>query len=269
MVVEDLCEAVDWGALFQNMDFVVHLAAAVHVGGSAAHDLGNFRATNVVATENLARAAAAAGVSRFVFLSSVKVNGEQTDAEPYRESDPPAPEDAYGRSKQEAEERLAKVARETGMRITVLRPPLVYGPGVKANFAALMRLVASGLPLPFASIKNRRSLIYVGNLVEAIVSSMGSSHSGVQTFLVSDGMPISTPELCRRLALSLGREARLFAFPPTLLEIVPSLRKLTRSLEVNDSLIGRELGWHPPFTLDAGIQATARHYLANIGSPGS
>jgi len=266
VVIGDLREPVNWSPLLLGVYSVVHLAARVHVMGRAAHANESFRAINVAATEHLARAAAGAGVRSMVFLSSVKVNGEQTRATPFRELDTPAPEDAYGRSKWEAEQALARVVRETGLSVTVLRPPLVYGPGVKANFLDLIRLVASGVPLPLASITNRRSMLYIENLVDAILRGIESSNTGIRTYLASDGEPISTPELCRKLAASLGCSSRLFRFPPALLELVPPLRKLTRSLEIDDSMIRRELRWTPRFTLDEGIRETAKGYMADVRS---
>jgi UDP-N-acetyl-alpha-D-quinovosamine dehydrogenase len=182
------------------------------------------------------------------FLSSVKVHGEASD-QPFKESSPLAPRDAYGESKARAEDALRAIP---GLNLLVLRPPLVYGPGVKANFLALMAAIARGLPLPFAAIRNRRSLVYVGNLVDAI--ERGLTASG--TFLLSDGTPRSTPELCRALAVALGRAPRMFAFPPSLLP-----RKLAGSLELDDSAIRSKLGWRAPFTFEEGLRATARWYL--------
>jgi nucleoside-diphosphate-sugar epimerase len=189
-----------------------------------------------------ARRAAALGAG-FVFLSSVKVHGEAS-SEPFRADSPIAPEDRYAASKARAEEALRALP---GLRLAVLRPPLVYGPQVKANFLALLKAVARGVPLPFASIDNRRSLIYVGNLASAILASLGASG----TFLVSDGAPLSTPQLCRDIAAALGRPARLFAFPPALLP-----RRLAASLEVKDST----LAWQRPFTREDGLRATALWY---------
>jgi nucleoside-diphosphate-sugar epimerase len=266
VVIEDFLRPINWGPLLQGVNYVVHLAARVHFAGRVAHASESFRAVNVTTTEHLARAATEAGVRRMVFLSSVKVNGEQTSVAPFRESDTPAPEDAYACSKWEAERALALVVQETGLSVTVLRPPLVYGPGVKANFLALIRLVASGVPLPLASIGNRRSLIYVGNLVDAIIRAIETSHTGIRTYLASDGVPISTPALCRKLAASMDCASRLFPFPPSLLELVPPLRKLTRSLEIDDSMIRRDLTWTPPFTLDEAILETAKGYLEEVRS---
>ena len=217
---------------------VVHLAAIAHRSASR-EDL---QRVNVDHAAETARKAAALG-ARFVFLSSVKVHGEASEA-PFRDDSPIAPQDRYAESKARAEEALRSIP---GLRLAVLRPPLVYGPGVKANFLALVKAVARGWPLPLASVDNRRSLIYVGNLAAAILECL--EREG--TFLVSDGAPISTAQLCRELGTALGRPARLFAFPPGLLP-----GKLAGSLEVDDSA----LPWKRPFTREQGLRATAQWY---------
>jgi nucleoside-diphosphate-sugar epimerase len=228
-------------------DAVVHLAAIAH---RAATPL-ELRRVNVELCAAMGRAAAAAG-AHFIFLSSVKVHGEESRA-PFTESSALAPADAYARSKAEAEAALRAVP---GLRLLVLRPPLVYGPGVKANFRALLRAVARGLPLPFASIRNRRSLLYVGNLCAALGEALRQGLQG--TYLLSDGAPLSTPELCRRLAAALGRRPRLLPVAPRLLELLPGSTRLTRSLELEDTALRRALGWQPPHGLDQGLRATAR-----------
>ncbi len=218
---------------------VVHLAALAH--GRA----GDLHQVNVELAEEVGRAAAAAG-AHLVFASTVKVHGEQSDA-PFTESSPIAPQDPYAESKARAEERLHRIA---GLRLTVLRPPLVYGPGVKANFRALMSAVARGVPLPLGALGNRRSILYVGNLADAVIRCIARPKDAV--WLVADGAPLSTTELCRRIGAALGRRARLFPFPAALLP-----RKLAGSLEVDDAAIRRSLGWQPPFSQQAGLQATA------------
>lgn len=201
---------------------------------------------NVDLAVDTARKAAAGGAS-FLFLSSAKVHGESSKT-PFREDSPLAPQDIYAESKARAEARLRAIA---GMRLAVLRPPLVYGPGVKANFLALMSAVARGLPLPLASIRNRRSLVYVGNLCDAIIACLDKEG----TFLVSDGEPVSTPQLAREIGEALGRPARLFPFPTSFLP-----EKLSRSLEVDDAHIRRALGWKPPCTRSEGLRLTAEWY---------
>jgi nucleoside-diphosphate-sugar epimerase len=232
----------------QGVDAVVHLAGLAHRRGASADEL---QRANVALTERVGAAAAAAGV-RMVFVSSIKVHGEEA-ALPLRESAALAPGDDYARSKARAEEALRAIA---GLQLTVLRPPLVYGPGVRANFLALMRAIARGWPLPLAGISNRRSFVYVGNLCDAITHILQSAPAAGRTFFVTDGAALSTPALCRALGVALRRPARLFAFPPGLLPI----KALTRSLEADDSAIRRELGWRPPFSLEEGLQATADWY---------
>lgn len=222
---------------------LVHLAAIAHRRGV---DESELRRVNVDLAAETGRSAAAAGVP-MVFVSTVKVHGEESAA-PLRETSPIAPRDAYARSKAQAEEALRAIP---GLRLTVLRPPLVYGPAVKANFLALMRAIARGLPLPLAGIENRRSLIYVGNLCDAILACLGSPG---KTYLVSDGMALSTPQLCRAIGVALGRPARLFRFP-----LVPG-KALTRSLEVDDAAIRGELGWKPPCSFEEGLRLTAAWY---------
>ena len=223
---------------------IVHLAAIAHRRASRRE----FADVNVELTERIAQQAAATG-ARFVFMSSVKVHGEQSHA-PLTEASPIAPQDAYAESKARAEERLHAIA---GLRLAVLRPPLVYGPGVKANFLALMRAISDGWPLPLATIHNRRSLIYVGNLASAVVRCLDAEG----TYLVSDGDALSTAQLCRDLGVALGRPARLVPFPPALLP-----RKLVASLEVDDRAIREQLDWQPRFTRQAGLAATVDWYRA-------
>jgi nucleoside-diphosphate-sugar epimerase len=223
---------------------VVHLAAIAHRRASREE----LQEVNVRLAERVAREAAAAG-ARLVFLSSLKVHGEESQA-PLTEGSPIAPADPYAESKVRAEEALHAIG---GLRLAVLRPPLVYGPGVKANFLALMRALARGWPLPLAAIDNRRSLIYVGNLVDAIVRCLAAQG----TYLVSDGMPVSTPQLCRELGQALGTRARLFPFPSVLLP-----QKLAASLEVDDTAFRRVMGWQAPVSREQGLHATAAWYRA-------
>lgn len=253
----------DWGAALAGCTAVVHLAARVHVmNDTAADPLALYRATNTDATLNLARQAAAMGVRRFVFVSSIKVNGEGRDA-PYRETDPPAPEDAYALSKWEAEQGLWRIARETGLEVVVLRPPLVYGPGVKANFRRLIDTVARGWPLPLGAVGNRRSLLYLGNFVDAIRVCVEHPAAAGQTFLIDDGAPVSTPALIRALAQAMGRPARLLPVPVGLLRFAgllvgrgAAVARLTGSLWLDGSLIRTRLGWTPPYSMAAGLAAT-------------
>ena len=247
-----------WRTALKGVGCVVHLANVAHVGRRG---VAYARAVNVDATARLAEAATDVGVTRFVYVSSAKVHGEETSSGPFDETFPLAPRDPYAELKVEAEGRLRAIAARGRLELVVVRPPLVYGPGVKANFLALLRAVARGVPLPFALISNRRSLVFVGNLADALVRCAESPAAAGKTYLVSDGSPISTPALCRALGDALGRPARLFSFPSTLLELAPPLRKLTRSLEIDDSAIRRELGWTPPLSFEEGIRTTAHWYL--------
>lgn len=221
---------------------VIHLAAIAHRSAS----VDELRRVNVDLTRQVGQAAAADGAS-LVFLSSVKVHGEASHA-PLTEGSAIAPADAYAESKARAEDALRAIP---GLRLTVLRPPLVYGPGVKANFLALMNAIARGMPLPLASIQNRRSLVSVANLVDAIRVCLSSEG----TFLIADGEAQSTPQLCRRIGEALQRPARLFPFPVRFLP-----RKLAASLEVDDSSIRRKVGWRPPLPVEEALRATAHWY---------
>jgi nucleoside-diphosphate-sugar epimerase len=254
----DLAGYEGWRAHVVGADAVVHLAALAHSRGV---DEARLRAVNVDAALALGRAAAAVG-ARMLLMSSVKVLGEETAQRPFDELSPPAPRDAYGRAKAAAEAGLRAV---TGLSLTVLRPPLVYGPGVKANFRGLMRAVARGWPLPLASIANRRSLVYVGNLADAVVRCLESPLAAGNTYGVTDGAPVSTPALCRALGVALGRPARLLSFPPALLEFAPPATKLTRSLVVDDSMLRRDLAWTPPYTFEEGLRRTAEWFRAQGG----
>jgi nucleoside-diphosphate-sugar epimerase len=229
------------------MDAVVHLAALAHGRGASADEI---RRVNVELAGRVGRGAAQAGC-RMLFMSSVKVHGEDSTVA-FREESPFAPKDAYAESKVAAEKLLRALP---GLRLTVLRPPLVYGPAVKANFLALMKAIARGIPLPLAGIANRRSLIYVGNLAQALERCLASPAADGRTYLVSDGAALSTPQLCRAIGDALRRPARLFPFPEIFL-----MKNLTGSLEVDDSAIRSELGWRPPFSLEEGLRATAQWY---------
>ncbi len=237
---------------FEGAQAVVHLAGIAHRGRIDPQVLERI---NVSLAEEVGHAAAATGAP-LLFLSSVKVHGEESTA-PLDERAALAPRDIYAETKARAETRLRAIA---GLRLTVLRPPLVYGPGVKANFLALLRAVDRGLPLPFAAVANRRSLLYVGNLADAILRCLGAPQAAGRTYLVADGAPLSIPEICRGMARALGRPARLFALPAGLLELLPGTRPLTRSLEVDDGALRRELGWRPPFDFVQGMAATVQWY---------
>lgn len=259
----ELSAFADWGPILEGIDSVVHLAGRMHL--PPGRDSTPYFLENCDGTIKLAKDSIAAGVRRFVFLSSAKVFGEESGAAHFTENTPAAPEDPYAASKLAAEEGLCGLSGQ--MQVTILRPPLVYGPGVKANFLALLAAVARGVPLPLASIRNRRSLISVGNLATAIVKCLESPVNAARTYCVADGPPLSTPELVRAIAFALGKPPRLFAFPPWLLEScgaamgrAETIRRLTRSLELDDHAIRTELGWRPPRTFEEEIAETAQWY---------
>ena len=261
-VTAPLGPETDWRPALGGVEAVVHLAARVHVMDESDADAAH-RQANAEGTLRLAEAAAA-GVRRLVFLSTVKVNGERTDAAPFRESDPPAPADAYARSKWEAETGLAGLSKRTGLEVVVVRPPLVYGPGVGANFLALLKICQARVPLPLAGAANRRSLLFVGNLADAVARCLDHPAAAGETYLLRDGEDISTAELVRRAAQALGRPARLFPLPTGGLKLAGGLigkgavvARLLDSLAVDDGKIRRQLGWTPPFTVGHGLNETA------------
>ena len=254
----------DWSPVLQGIESVVHCAARTQVmKEQSADSLSEYRRINVAGTLALARQAAQEGVRRFVFVSSIKVNGEQTlSGRPFRADDAPAPEDPYGVSKLEAEQGLFALARETGLEVTVIRPPLVYGPSVKGNFAAMLRWVARGIPLPLGAVRdNRRSLVGLDNLVDLIVTSLDHPAAGNQVFLAGDGEDLSTAALLERLGDATGRRARLVPVPVWALESAAALvgkrdvaRRLCGSLQVDISKAREILGWEPPFSVDDGFR---------------
>lgn len=273
ITVGEIDGGTDWAAALRGVDVVIHLAARAHVmDESDADPLAIYRRINLHGTVNLAEQAARAGVKRLVYISSIKVNGEATGSEEcYTEQDAPAPQDSYGISKWEAEQALHRIAEETGLEVVIVRPPLVYGARVKGNFAQMLKVLSKGIPLPLASVKNLRSLVYVQNLVDALLLCTADPRAAGQTYLVSDGTDISTPDLLRSLGKALGHPARLYPFPPVLLRQVAILvgmgsqmERLTGSLRVDSGKICRELGWRPPFDLQQGLQATALDWCENV-----
>ena len=268
--VGDLGPDTDWSQSVAGVDVVIHTAARVHMMHEPAADpLPEYRRVNVQGTLNLARQAAAAKVRRFIFLSSIKVNGEETTlGVPFKADDVPAPMDAYGISKREAEDGLRKLASERGIEVVVIRPPLVYGPGVKANFLSMMRWLSKGSPLPLGAVRNKRSLVALDNLVDLIVTCINHSAAANQTFLVSDGEDLSTTELLSRTGVALGRPARLISVPVSILRMTAFLvgkgeisRRLCSSLQVDISKSRELLGWVPPISVDEALRTTARHFL--------
>ncbi|MFH0984193.1 MAG: SDR family oxidoreductase [Candidatus Omnitrophota bacterium] len=263
--VGDINESTDWRQALTEVDAVVHLAARVHVmNDSSADPLDAFRVVNVLGVAHLARMAAKAGIKRFVFISSIKVNGEGSSRS-YSEEDSPSPEDAYGVSKREAEDVLMEIAVQTGLEVVILRLPLVYGPGVKANFRNLISMVCAGIPLPFKSVRNRRSFIYLGNVIDAIVACVTHPLAVNQIFLVSDGEDVSTARLLEMIARALNKNLFLFPFHLRFLKLVcmtigreKEIDKLTGSLCADICKIRSLLGWKPPFTMAEGIKASVK-----------
>ncbi|MDZ7891015.1 MAG: SDR family oxidoreductase [Rhodoferax sp.] len=261
-------ESTCWQAALAGCSAVVHLAARAHIMRDVAADpLLEFRHVNVDGTLNLARQAAAARVRRFVFISSVKVNGEATQpGQPFGADDAPAPQDAYGVSKMEAEQGLRELAARTGMEVVIIRPPLVYGPGVKANFATMVRWLQRGVPLPLGAVNNQRSLVSLDNLVDLIITCLTHPAAANQTFMVSDGQDVSTTELLRSMGQALaannqGHPARLLPVPAALLKAVAALlgkgdvvQRLCGSLQVDIVKTRELLGWAPLVTLDEGLR---------------
>jgi nucleoside-diphosphate-sugar epimerase len=256
----------DWGGSMRDVDAVVHLAARVHLDSERSACRADYRRVNVDGTRRLAVAAREAGVRRFILLSSIKVNGNASCA-PFTEDDVPAPADAYGESKWEAEQQLRQVCGDGRMQAVILRPPLVYGPQVRANFLALLQAIARGVPLPVRAIVNRRSLLYLGNLVDVIALSLHHPAAANRLFLLSDGEDVSTPELVERIAQALKVNARLWAVPAWALRLggavlgrSAGVERLIGSLQVDSSRTRTLLGWSPPFRLDQGLEHTAQWY---------
>ncbi|MEZ5701523.1 MAG: SDR family oxidoreductase [Burkholderiaceae bacterium] len=253
----------DWKEALSGIDCVVHCAARVHVMEETEADpLAAFRAVNVLGTRHLAQEAARSGVKRFIFLSTLKVHGESTrPGHPFRVSDPACPSDPYGLSKWEGEQAVMAVAQHSHMACVVIRPPLVYGPGVKANFARLLKVVSQGIPLPLGGIDNRRSMVNLGNLTDLIAVCTQHPAAAGQTFLVSDGQDVSTPELLRCMGRALGKPARLVAVPPAWLQLIGRLSgrqaqidRLTGSLQVDIGHTTEVLGWKPRTNLYQAMQ---------------
>lgn len=262
-VVGGLNASTDWAASLRGQDVVIHAAARAHVMRDETEDpLVEYRKVNVDGTLNLARQAAEAGIRRFIFVSSIKVNGEQTsEGRPFTEESPPAPGDAYGISKMEAEQALQALAEETGMEVVIIRPPLVYGAGVKGNFAAMIKLLQKGIPLPFGAIHNKRSLVALDNLVDLIITCMDHSKAGNQVFPAGDGDDLSTTELLREIGKAMGKPVRLIPVPAGVLMFGAALlgkkavaQRVLGSLQVDISKARNLLGWEPPLSVEEGLR---------------
>ncbi len=262
-VVGDITNVTDWSIALTNQQVVIHAAARAHVMKDDATDpLAEYCRVNVDGTLNLARQAAATGVKRFIFISSIKVNGEQTPlGQPFTPDDTPSPEDAYGISKWKAEQKLQQLASETGIELVIIRPPLVYGPGVKGNFTSMNKMVAKGIPLPLGAINNQRSLVAVDNLVDLIITCIDHPAATNQVFLAADGQDLSTSELLFGVAQAMGKPSRLIPVPSSLLMLAATLlgkkavaQRLLGSLQVDISKARNVLGWEPPVSVEEGLR---------------
>jgi UDP-4-keto-D-QuiNAc 4-reductase len=271
-IVSDMSIGANWRGLLTDINVVVHCAARVHVMKEASVDpLAAFREVNVKGTVCLAKQAVDRGVKRFIYISSIKVNGgETTSGHPFKADDTPAPEDSYGISKWEAEQALGNIAEKSGLEVVIIRPPLVYGPGVRANFLRLMQGIMWGVPLPLGSIDNRRSIVALDNLVDLIEECLSNSQAINQTFLVSDGNDLSTKALFQHTAAALGRPARLVPVPVSLLCAMALLfgksafaQRLCGSLQVDISKTQGRLSWSPPISVNEALHKTAKHFLSN------
>lgn len=264
--VQALGPHTEWRESLQGCTSVVHLAARVHVMNENAVDpLLEFRQANTEGTLQLARQAVQCGVKRMVFISSIKVNGEAGE---FTASSIPNPIDPYGISKYEAEQQLLELSRQSGLEVVILRPPLVYGPGVRANFLKLLSVVARGIPLPLGAVNNQRSLVYVGNLANAIATCLNHSNAVGKTYLVSDNSDVSTPQLVREMALALGRKANLINISPWLIESLAALlgkraaaQRLLGNLTVSPQALHEDLDWEPPYSMQVGMKETADWYM--------
>ncbi|WP_369300565.1 UDP-glucose 4-epimerase family protein [Pseudomonas sp. N2-5-1-1] len=275
-VIESLTGDIDWTAPLSDVDVVIHSAGRAHIMNEThSNPLQAFREVNVNATLNLARQAADAGVQRFIYISSVKVNGEETSAgRAFTSKDAPAPLDDYGVSKLEAEQALLELARHTSMDVVIIRPVLVYGPGVKANFERMLSVVNRKLPLPFRTIDNRRSLVFIDNLVDLICVCIKHPAAANRVFLVSDGHDLSIGQILKKLAVAMNKPSYVFAFPYTLLNVAAALvgkkeflQRLCGSLQVDITDTRECLDWTPPVSIDEAFAITARHYQEKQSGP--
>lgn len=269
VTVGEIGAATSWEAALQGVDHVIHLAARVHVMKDDPANLDLYTETNLRGTRCLAAAAARADVQRFIYVSSVKVNGEETSGHPYSAADEPLPQDPYGVSKLHAERCVQEMAAQSAMRYTIVRPPLVYGPGVRANFLRLMRWIDEERPLPLGAIANRRSMVSVWNLSDLLLNLLANPAAVGRTLMVSDGLDFSTPELIRRIAHAMGRRERLLSVPVSMLKLLGAvsgkraeIARLCGSLCVDLAETRAAVGWLPPVSVEVALERTVRWYLA-------
>ncbi|MGZ3240097.1 MAG: UDP-glucose 4-epimerase family protein [Burkholderiaceae bacterium] len=268
--INDLTYPVDWSQALSGCDTVIHLAARVHVmHDTSINPAAAYKAINVDATLHLAKQAVQCGVKRFVYLSSIKVNGEETTGRPYTASDMPLPIDPYGQSKLEAEIALKKLSNETGLEVVIIRPPLVYGPRVQANFLKLIKIVKWQIPLPFGAIHNRRSMVALDNLVDLLIVCSQHPNASGQIFMVSDDSDVSITELLKILARAMKKRAFLLPIPAPLLAGTARLfgktavmNRLTGSLQVDITHTKSTLNWKPPVSMQKALEKTVSHFLA-------
>ncbi|WP_420389124.1 UDP-glucose 4-epimerase family protein [Marinobacter sp.] len=262
VVVGGIDETTDWSSALEDMDVVIHTAARAHIINDDAPDpLSEFRKVNVAGTRSLVSQAASSGVKRFIFISSIKVIGEQSSlGNPFNAASRPMPGDGYGLSKLEAEEALWEVSSQSDMELVIIRPPLIYGLGVKGNFASMIRMVEKGIPLPLGAIHNKRSLVAVENLIDLIITCIEHPAAVNEVFLVSDGEDLSTSDLLRRVAAAMGKPSRLIPVPVSLLQFGATVlgkktiaQRLLGSLQVDISKTRSVLGWAPPLSVDEGL----------------
>ncbi|MCY9864473.1 SDR family oxidoreductase [Vibrio coralliirubri] len=270
LVVPSIDASTDWSGAFEGVDCVVHCAARVHQMNETEQDaLIAYRDINTLGTLNLAKQAAEVGVKRFVFVSSIKVNGELSEPNlPFEPNLKNTPQDPYGLSKYEAEVELAKLSKETGLEVVIIRPPLVYGPGVKANFLSMMRLIDKGIPLPFGAIKNQRSLVYLDNLSNLMLTCCEHPSAPGYTFLASDDQDVSTTQLMQTIAHAMGKSPRLIPIPMSWIQAGSSVlnkqhiaQRICGNLQVEIGLTKDILGWKPPVSFEQGIKRTVEAYL--------
>lgn len=270
-MVDDINGSTDWNGALKGIDVIVHLAARVHVmNDNSADPLAAFREMNVDATLNLARQAVSNGVRRFVFVSSIKVNGEETTGIPFTAFDEPAPIDPYGQSKLEAETALKELAKVTDLEVVIVRPPLVYGPGVRANYLKLMQLIRRGVPLPLAAIHNRRSMVAIENIVDLLISCAHHPSAAGQTFLVSDDRDVSITELLGMLGAAMGKRSLLFPVPASIIAGIAALfgksgaaSRILGSLQVDIDHTKSTLGWKPVISMEEAVNKTVTYFLTH------
>ncbi len=271
-VVGQMDGCTDWTEVIKGHNCLIHLAARVHVMAEVSVESRNeYRLINVDSTLNLAKQAAAAGVKRFIYMSSIKVNGETTYENPFRPDDEPEPCDLYGQSKREAEIGLKAISEKTGLEVVIIRPPLVYGPEVKANFLKLLMWAQKGWPLPFGAVSNKRSFVYLDNLIDFISACISHPAAAGETFLVSDGVDMSTADLVKIMCLYMDRSARLLSVPIWLLKTLggtlgrkAEIERICGSLQVDISKAENLLDWKPPISVDKGMEKTVAWFMRNV-----